>query len=98
MQDGRIMKIDTPKAITESYAHPLYAIRTDQMYQLPRDLLQLRQCFSADRFGESVHAKLHENSDPSTVRSFLEAKGHDAIVIDAIPATIEDVFLEFIRK
>jgi ABC-type multidrug transport system ATPase subunit len=60
MQKGEILKIDTPKRISESFPHKLYAVQSDDNYDL---LLQLRQnpaVHSAYSFGDELHVVFNE--------------------------------------
>lgn len=97
MQKGRIMRIDTPTAISSSYEQPLWAVRTNNMYTLPSDLAQMQHCISAHRFGEYVHLTTSHDTSDSKVTGFLEQLGHTDIQVQRTEATVEDVFLELMN-
>ncbi len=94
MQEGRVMQIGVPQNISESYPHPLWSVRTGDMYRLPQDLTNADFTISAHRFGDSVHLTTCSNISPEEISEFLKAQGHQAPVLNRINASVEDVFLQ----
>ena len=94
MQEGRVMQIGVPQNISESYPHPLWSVRTGDMYRLPQDLTNADFTISAHRFGDSVHLTTRSNISPEEISEFLKAQGHQAPVLNRINASVEDVFLQ----
>ncbi|MBK5278564.1 MAG: ABC transporter ATP-binding protein [Bacteroidia bacterium] len=98
MQEGRIMQINSPRGITESFKKPLWSVRSGNMYQLMLDILALDAIDTCYPFGQYHHVVFKdetyslENAKQilSTISSDLEVK--------QIPATIEDCFMELMRK
>ncbi|MEM8908535.1 MAG: ABC transporter ATP-binding protein [Bacteroidota bacterium] len=93
IQEGRILKIDEPQNITDSYPHPLYLVRARHFYHLLKDLRQQKFTRRVEPFGEYLHLTTDEQTAMSNIRQCLEGLGHTEIELQATKATIEDVFL-----
>ncbi|HRI61114.1 MAG TPA: ABC transporter ATP-binding protein, partial [Saprospiraceae bacterium] len=106
IQKGEIMAIDTPKGITASFRHPLFAVRSDNMYQLIKDLRTFEGADDCYAFGEYAHLKLgagHSDrvtlSHPVTeIEHFLSSKNHRNIEVKPAEATVEDCFIELMKN
>jgi ABC-type multidrug transport system ATPase subunit len=58
MQHGRIMAIDTPKGIVSGFSSTLFAVRSDDMYRLIKDLRTMEGAADCYAFGEYAHLKM----------------------------------------
>lgn len=94
IQKGKILTIDEPQNIVDSFDKPLLAVRSRQMYQLIQDLRTYEFTHSAFPFGEFVHLAGKEPVKPETLKEWLAGKGHTDIKIQPAQATIEDCFME----
>ena len=93
MQDGKVLQVDSPQAIVDSYREPLYEVRTEAFY---RSLLELRGAPFTKRvepFGEYLHLTTSGHFPEQAIVDFLHHRGHQGIVARRTEATIEDVFL-----
>jgi ABC-2 type transport system ATP-binding protein len=97
IQGGRLLGIDTPKAIAASLDRPLFAVRTADRY---RALVAIRG-WSGTRavypFGETLHYTDTRGDLPSEgvaaeLSAFLASHGIEATVARVTP-TVEDVFI-----
>ena len=102
IQAGKILSIDSPQGIVSSHAKTLYAIRGDRMYPLLKDLRAYPQTQTCYSFGEFHHLTLKNSFQLSAVsfqqstqdiNQYLTAKGHTGLIINPMPAGIEDVFM-----
>lgn len=93
IMDGEFMQVDTPRNIIASYSEILWAVRTDRMHQLLKDLRGYSSIKSAFSFGEMFHITINEGVDPENLKSYLKDKGHSDITIETIRPTIEDCFM-----
>lgn len=95
LQNGTILKIDTPAHIIEKYDKTIYDVKTKDMHQLIQDLKQFESSYSVYAFGEFVHY-IDKNNDfnPAELAAFLEKKNHSNILIRKASTTIEDVFMD----
>jgi len=93
IQEGAFMKIDTPENIVKEYDQVLWALKSDDMSKLLKDLRanpEIKSCFA---FGDTHHITVGETT-PSALQDYLKEKGHDHISITQINASIEDCFME----
>lgn len=97
IQQGRIMKVDTPQGICLDYDKALYAIRSAKPYRLLQDLRQAPFAQSVEPFGEYLHLALSSQTNVGQIRPYLQKLNHQDIEIKSISASIEDVFLNLIR-
>ncbi len=95
MQNGAIMQIDTPSTIVSQFRTKIWAIKSNDMYRLIRDLRahpEVQSCFA---FGEFLHVTM--TAAPEEVRSSLTTGGHTGLVIQPANAGIEDVFMSLMQ-
>ena len=94
IQSGKILSIDTPKAIIGQYEGNLYAIITSKKHDLLSDLRNYRKANSVFLFGNHIHYtdKLNE-LDRKDLIQYLEQLDHRNIEISKVEPTIEDCFL-----
>jgi ABC-type multidrug transport system ATPase subunit len=97
LQNGSIMKTDTPKRITEGFIKPLYALRSQNMYPLLRELEQFEGTDNCYAFGEYHHLVLKEKISLTDLENYLIQKNHIATEIKSVVPTIEDCFIDGMR-
>lgn len=94
IQKGKILEIETPEAIVKSYPHPLWAVKSSDMYHLEGDLQEFENAVSVYRFGDSIHLTVKDTEIKKTdISDFLGTKGQKDIKIERIEANIEDCFM-----
>jgi ABC-type multidrug transport system ATPase subunit len=98
IQEGKLLGIDTPGSIRNSYGRKLYAVSHPERYRLLIALRSLPQVISPEPFGDSVHVVLRDDADPSEVKKSLEEAGLSGVTIAETVPGIEDVFLELMQK
>ena len=99
MQNGRLMTVDTPEAIRSNYGKDLWAIKADDVYSLLHDLRRFKATRSAFPFGEHIHLSLMDESvKTSEIISYLQSAGQNNVHISKIEPTIEDCFMEMMKK
>lgn len=95
IQEGQILKIDTPQNIVSQYEDELWAISSNNMSKLLTDLRAhglVKTCFA---FGDCHHVTLEQGKvEIEDLRNFLIMKSHAFIEIEKIEASVEDCFLE----
>jgi ABC-type multidrug transport system ATPase subunit len=94
IQEGQILVVDTPKAITTGYEKPLFAVSSDSFYQLLSDLRAAMFARRVEPFGEYLHLTTNGDFQAKSIEAYLKDKGHQNIEVKRITATIEDVFLD----
>ncbi|MDD3004749.1 ABC transporter ATP-binding protein [Flavobacterium sp.] len=95
IQEGKILKIDSPENIVNSYENVIYEVKSDTMYQLIEDLKMFPSSYSVYAFGEFVHYTYKDESfQIENLMNYLTEKRHQNIVIQKAKTTIEDVFMD----
>jgi ABC-2 type transport system ATP-binding protein len=99
MQNGRILRIDTPKNISVNYDKTIYSIKSNNNYKLLLDLRNYPQVLQAFAFGSDVHY-VDKNPDVNIneLKKYLEKLGHTSILINTIVPGVEDVFIDLMQK
>jgi len=95
IQNGKIMKIDTPGEVVSAYPFQLYSVRSDDIYKLLHDLQNYPETHSIHAFGQYAHFSAGKAEMNSTdLVSFLDRNGHKNIEVEVIAPNIEDCFME----
>ena len=96
IQSGKIMSIDTPANVIKAFPQKLYAIKSEEIYQLLKDLRSFENVRSCFAFGEFLHLTFNEENVESEMNltQWLTQKGHKNLEINKIEPTIEDCFIQ----
>lgn len=94
IQDGKILQIDTPENIRNNYGKPLFSVRSDDFYQLLKDLRLQSFTERVEPFGEYLHLTTKKPIPKELIIQMLQQNGHQSIEVKPTSATIEDVFLD----
>ena len=98
IQDGKILEIDTPKAIVNHFPKSLYNIRANDMYGLIESLTNYEHTYSIFPFGEFVHyTDKRESIDTESLKAYLVSQNLTDIYIEKTQPTIEDTFMELAK-
>ncbi|MGW8123860.1 ABC transporter ATP-binding protein [Roseivirga echinicomitans] len=98
IQDGKILKIDTPKNIAKHYPKRLFNVKANNTYELIQSLKAYPHHYSVAPFGEFIHyADQRPDFDTMDLMTFLEAQGLTQISIEITAPTIEDTFMELAK-
>lgn len=98
IQEGKVLSIDTPEKIIAAYPEDLYAIKSDNIYRLLKDLRTYQHTLSSFTFGEYLHVSFREaTSSLEHVQVFLRDRNHSQIEIRKITPTIEDCFIRLLQ-
>jgi ABC-2 type transport system ATP-binding protein len=98
IQDGKILAIDEPQKIRDSFSKKLYTVKSVEKYKLINTLRKYPGTITAYPFGDSVHLTLINDTSVSHLSDFLRNEGMDDVVIQEAQAGIEDRFLELMKK
>lgn len=95
IQEGKILMNNSPEKVKASFSDPLFAIRTNKMYQLLHDLRDHQLVQSAHIFGEDIHISSSQINESEIVKA-LQLKGHSDVLLKQIDPSIEDVFIKLL--
>jgi ABC-2 type transport system ATP-binding protein len=100
IQTGKILSIDTPANIVKAYSGKLFEVKSDTIHKLPTDLRKYENTLSCFAFGEYMHITFkNEKTDNSTsLLNYLTEKGHSGIELKQVEPTIEDCFIELLKR
>ena len=98
IQDGKILKTDTPEHIAKEFSFPLFEVKSEALYRLLKDLQAYTKTHSVYPFGEFIHfAANNRDFDPQELQQYLAQKNHQQIHIATINPGIEDLFMELAK-
>lgn len=100
IQNGTIMSIDTPGAIINQFPGSLFAIKSDDMGRLLKDLRNDSFVRTCNGFGEFHHITFRDNHENVKERLLqtLKAANHVSLEFKQISPTIEDCFIQQMEK
>lgn len=98
IQNGRIMSINTPQGIIDSFHKPLYAARTSRMLDMQRELLLLPEVEDCYLCGEYSHVVTKPAVTPQQLADFLQQHGHQQVEVKPVLPNIEDCFMDLMKN
>jgi ABC-type multidrug transport system ATPase subunit len=97
IQNGNILEIDTPQNIVDRFDKNLYAVRSDNMFELLKDLRSFPETESCFAFGDKHHLVLKDNNfDLNELKTYLQNQTN--LEIKKIEPGIEDCFMRLIAN
>lgn len=98
IQHGKILSVDTPGNMVKQYPDQLYAIKSDQTYELIKALRKYSEVLDCYAFGDYTHVSFKNVFADDLLRSYLKTEG--IIHVDIKPAvpTIEDYFIKLLKS
>jgi len=92
IQNGNILEINTPQNIVDRFDKNLYAVRSDNMFELLKDLRSFPETESCFAFGDKHHLVLKDNNfDLNELKTYLQNQTN--LEIKKIEPGIEDCFM-----
>ena len=103
MQDGKLLVTDRPGEIGRRYPRPLFAIKCRNVLGLLGALRSFPHVASVWPLGETLHYTDRRNDVPAAtieteLAAYVEQVGLSGVVIEPIPATIEDAFMWYMTE
>ncbi|HET6567438.1 MAG TPA: ABC transporter ATP-binding protein [Rhodothermales bacterium] len=99
MQGGRILRVDTPAAVSRSFDHPLLGVKAADRHRLMRVLQAAPFAHSVYPFGEWFHyADSRSEADPEGLLRYLESEGLHGAQVTTLEPGIEDAFMELMGE
>lgn len=97
MQQGKILAMESPEAIIESFKKPLLAVHADDTYALLKDIRKYDEVENAYPFGEFHHVVMKSNYNMDAFKNYIEKLHHTNVIIKQVTAGIEDVFIDLMN-
>ena len=100
MQHGKILSINTPEIISNSYPDLLFEVRAGRTANVLRALENFDQKKNFYAYGEFVHLSVeqNENFNIENIVEYLKKEGFENIEINPIKASIEDSFIRLLSN
>ncbi|MGM9843300.1 MAG: ABC transporter ATP-binding protein, partial [Muribaculaceae bacterium] len=96
-QGGKLLKINSPQGIIAEYDEKIFAVSSEDMHRLLKDLREKSGVKTAFSFGETIHVTVTESTTESEIREYLLCKGHGMVRVEKIEASIEDCFMALMK-
>ncbi|WP_422080854.1 ABC transporter ATP-binding protein [Ulvibacterium sp.] len=94
IQNGEILKIDTPGQMVMDFQKPLYAIKTEHTYMALSYLRSASFTRSALPFGEFIHLTTNKPYEAFQIKDDLERVGIPIQEVKRAAPSVEDIFLD----
>lgn len=99
IQNGQILDVDSPGRITEKFPRKIIRVHAKNMYKLINDLRAYERAEAVYAFGQFAHfTGINDEVETNELDSYLYRLGHKEVLVDEIPAGIEDVFMNLMEK
>lgn len=97
LQKGKILSIESPQKIMDSYPDNLYAIKSENIPALLKQISSYENILSNYAFGEYIHTTFKNNFlNEDDLKNYLQSKGAKNIEIKKIKASVEDCFIRLL--
>lgn len=98
MQQGNILAVNSPEAVTHSFSEDLWIIRSDQIYISSKILEKLPSLISVNSFGQVLHLVTKKGEyTKESIQKYLSDHSKEDTSVEEAEATIEDVFILLMR-
>ncbi len=97
---GKLAALGSSGELKQVFAsRPIVEIHTPRPVEAMRALDGMPEVEKSSLFGTAVHAVLRGAAvDPGAVAAWLGRQGHEVSSMDAVPPSLEDVFLDVVEK
>ena len=98
IQNGKVLSINTPQGIVDSFPKPLWAVKSSRMLQL---LVYLEQKDFIDNiypFGEYHHVVMKDESSEALLKQAIQNKKDENAVAEKVQPDIEDCFIALMKN
>ncbi|HEX2679661.1 MAG TPA: ABC transporter ATP-binding protein [Candidatus Dormibacteraeota bacterium] len=94
MDHGRIVALDTPAALQQSYAGEMLAVRVSDRRAAARILATVSEVRRAAVFGDTIHVTLRSRADWPAAERALVGAGIQVLDTADVSPSLEDVFID----
>ncbi|GAA5522988.1 ABC transporter ATP-binding protein [Aliifodinibius salicampi] len=99
IDEGKILQIDTPAKVVQSFNKPILAVKATSMYWLIKELRSYQWSHSVQPFGEYVHyTDQREVPNADELKAYLSDAGLSGISIKPTSPDIEDSFIALMQN
>lgn len=99
IQNGQILDVDSPKRVTEKFPRKIIQVGAKNKYKLINDLRAYDKAEAVYAFGQYAHfTGINDEVETNELDNYLQNMGHEEILVEEIPAGIEDVFMNLMEQ
>ena len=98
IQNGKILSINTPQGIVDSFPKPLWAVKSSRMLQLLIDLEQKDFIENVYPFGEYHHVVMKDESGEALLKQIIQSQKDENAVAEKVQPDIEDCFIALMKN
>ena len=98
IQNGKVLSINTPQGIVDSFPKPLWAVKSSRMLQLLIDLEQKDFIENVYPFGEYHHVVMKDESGEALLKKVIQSKKDENAVAEKVRPDIEDCFIALMKN
>lgn len=98
IQNGKILSINTPNGIVNSFSKPLLAVKSTKMLHLLKQLEKEDYVDNIYPFGEYHHVVMKDNKGEVLLNRFIEKNAIEKIILKKTQPDIEDCFIELMKN
>ena len=98
IQSGKILSINTPQGVVDSFSKPLWAVKSNRMLPLLNELQQKDFVANVYPFGEYHHVVMKDKTGEEELQQVIKDKREEDAVAEKVKPDIEDCFIELMRK
>lgn len=98
IQDGKILSINTPQGIVDSFSKPLWAVKSSRMLQLLNELEQKEFIENVYPFGEFHHVVMKDEHGEGLLKQAIQNKKYENAVAEKVRPDIEDCFIALMKN
>ncbi len=98
MSRGRLIALDTPRALRSRVVEPILEVRTDAAPDAVKALTGQSGILDVAMFGRALHVTVEDaEAGQERIRRILEAAGRTVQAIHPVQPSLEDVFVSLVR-
>jgi ABC-type multidrug transport system ATPase subunit len=97
MQSGKILSINTPQGVIDSFGKPLLAVKAVDMLRLLKVMKEYDEAEDCYPFGEFHHVVMKNNFDEGRLKNYLQQHSFQELEIKNVKPDIEDCFIDLMK-
>jgi len=98
IQNGKILSINTPQGIVDSFSRPLWAVKSTRMLPLLNELLKKDFVENAYPFGEYHHVVMKDGSGVERLKQVVQEHKNENAIAEKVQPDIEDCFIALMKN
>ena len=98
IQSGKILSINTPQGVVDSFSKPLWAVKSNRMLHLLNELQQKDFVENVYPFGEYHHVVMKDWTGEQELQQVIQARSNENAVGEKVRPDIEDCFIALMKN